>query len=153
MRKAQNLQVVRVDPERNVLLVKGAVPGPPGGFVVVQARVEIEIDLFKLTRMPVARATTALFATLLLFMVLVGNQLAAQERPNILLIVSDDQGYNDLGVLGNGIITPALDRLAREGTRLTNFYVSWPITIYLIVHQANDVFLVFIPVIMDSLNQ
>ncbi|MCA9120788.1 MAG: sulfatase-like hydrolase/transferase [Planctomycetaceae bacterium] len=50
----------------------------------------------------------------------------AAERPNILLIVSDDQGYNDLGILGNGIITPALDRLAREGTRLTNFYVAWP---------------------------
>ena len=50
----------------------------------------------------------------------------ADDRPNILLIVSDDQGYNDLGLLGNGIITPALDRLAREGTRLTNFYVAWP---------------------------
>ncbi|MCR9197728.1 MAG: sulfatase-like hydrolase/transferase [Planctomycetaceae bacterium] len=48
------------------------------------------------------------------------------QPPNILLIVSDDQGYNDLGVLGNGIITPALDQLAAEGTRLTNFYVSWP---------------------------
>ena len=46
--------------------------------------------------------------------------------PNVLLIVSDDQGYNDLGVLGNGIITPNLDRLAAEGTRLTNFYVAWP---------------------------
>jgi hypothetical protein len=46
--------------------------------------------------------------------------------PNILLIVSDDQGYNDLGIHGNGIITPTLDRLAAEGTRLTNFYVSWP---------------------------
>ncbi|WP_419190123.1 sulfatase-like hydrolase/transferase [Stieleria marina] len=46
--------------------------------------------------------------------------------PNVLLIVSDDQGYNDLGVLGNGIITPNLDRLAKEGTRLTNFYVAWP---------------------------
>lgn len=50
----------------------------------------------------------------------------AAEKPNILLIVSDDQGYNDLGLLENGIITPALDRLAKEGTRLTNFYVSWP---------------------------
>lgn len=48
------------------------------------------------------------------------------NRPNVLLIVSDDQGYNDLGVLGNGILTPTLDRLAAEGTRLTNFYVSWP---------------------------
>ncbi|PHQ35528.1 N-acetylgalactosamine-6-sulfatase [Rhodopirellula bahusiensis] len=51
---------------------------------------------------------------------------SAADRPNILLIVSDDQGYNDLGQLGNGIITPALDRLANEGTRLTNFYVAWP---------------------------
>ncbi|TWU32051.1 sulfatase-like hydrolase/transferase [Novipirellula artificiosorum] len=50
----------------------------------------------------------------------------AAERPSILLVVSDDQGYNDLGILGNGIITPALDRLAKEGTRLTNFYVAWP---------------------------
>ncbi len=53
-------------------------------------------------------------------------QAESGERPNILLIVSDDQGYNDLGVLGNGIITPTLDLLAREGTRLTNFYVAWP---------------------------
>ena len=51
--------------------------------------------------------------------------LASAERPNVLLIVSDDQGYNDLGILGNGIITPALDRLAKEGTRLTQFYVAW----------------------------
>jgi arylsulfatase A len=50
----------------------------------------------------------------------------AATRPNILLIVSDDQGYNDLGILGNGIITPTLDRIAREGTRLTDYYVSWP---------------------------
>ncbi|MEM9366114.1 MAG: sulfatase-like hydrolase/transferase [Planctomycetota bacterium] len=51
---------------------------------------------------------------------------AADERPNVLLIVSDDQGYNDLGMLGNGIITPTLDQIATEGTRLTSFYVSWP---------------------------
>ncbi|QDV24133.1 sulfatase-like hydrolase/transferase [Aureliella helgolandensis] len=50
----------------------------------------------------------------------------AQSPPNILLIVSDDQGYNDLGMLGNGILTPNLDRLAAEGTRLTNYYVAWP---------------------------
>ena len=48
------------------------------------------------------------------------------EKPNILLIVSDDQGYQDLGAINDEIITPNLDRLAREGTRLTNFYVAWP---------------------------
>jgi large subunit ribosomal protein L3 len=36
--KIRNLEVVRLDPERNVLLVKGAVPGPAGGFVNVWAR-------------------------------------------------------------------------------------------------------------------
>lgn len=53
-------------------------------------------------------------------------QAEPPSKPNILLIVSDDQGYNDLGLLGNGIITPSLDRIANEGTRLTNFYVAWP---------------------------
>lgn len=51
----------------------------------------------------------------------------SNETPNILLIVSDDQGYNDLGCYGNpDIITPNLDRLANEGVRLTQFYVTWP---------------------------
>ena len=54
------------------------------------------------------------------------REASEASRPNILLIVSDDQGYNDLGILGNGILTPALDRLAGEGTRLTDFYVAWP---------------------------
>jgi arylsulfatase A-like enzyme len=52
---------------------------------------------------------------------------AAADRPNILLIVSDDQGWPDLGCLGHKPIkTPHLDRLAAEGVRLTNFYVTWP---------------------------
>lgn len=49
------------------------------------------------------------------------------SRPNILVIVSDDQGYHDLGCYGNTEIkTPHLDRLAAQGVRLTNFYVTWP---------------------------
>lgn len=51
---------------------------------------------------------------------------AAAAPPNIVLIVSDDQGYNDLGLLNDDIITPNLDRLAEEGLRMTNFYVAWP---------------------------
>lgn len=47
--------------------------------------------------------------------------------PNILLIVSDDQGYRDLGCYGSAEVkTPHLDRLARGGVCLTSFYVSWP---------------------------
>lgn len=36
----QNLDVVRVDSERNLLLVKGAVPGPKGGLLVVKETVK-----------------------------------------------------------------------------------------------------------------
>lgn len=36
----QNLEVVQVDVERNLLLIKGAVPGPKGGAVTVQAAVK-----------------------------------------------------------------------------------------------------------------
>lgn len=32
----QNLEVVRVDPERNLLAIKGAVPGPRGGLVIIK---------------------------------------------------------------------------------------------------------------------
>ncbi len=49
-------------------------------------------------------------------------------RPNVLLIVADDLGYADLGCYGGKEIrTPHLDRLAEQGLRLTDFYVSSPI--------------------------
>jgi arylsulfatase A-like enzyme len=61
-----------------------------------------------------------------LLLLLAGAVLGA-ERPNILLIVSDDQGYPDLGCIGTKpIATPTLDRLAAEGVRATSFYVTWP---------------------------
>jgi arylsulfatase A-like enzyme len=46
----------------------------------------------------------------------------ATKRPNILLIVADDLGYGDIGAFGGEIPTPNLDRLARGGMVLTNFY-------------------------------
>ena len=52
---------------------------------------------------------------------------AAEPPPNIVVIVSDDQGYHDLGCFGSQeVMTPHLDRLAKEGAKLTNFYVTWP---------------------------
>lgn len=46
-------------------------------------------------------------------------------RPNIILIFTDDQGYNDLGCFGSQKIkTPHLDRMAREGLMLTSFYAQ-----------------------------
>ena len=50
---------------------------------------------------------------------------AADRKPNIVLIVTDDQGWWDLGSHGNQEIeTPNLDRLAAEGVELTRFYVQ-----------------------------
>ncbi|MFN5583366.1 sulfatase, partial [Gemmatimonas sp.] len=47
------------------------------------------------------------------------------DRPNIVLIITDDMGYGDLGSYGaTDIRTPNLDRLAREGVRFTDFYAN-----------------------------
>jgi len=44
------------------------------------------------------------------------------EQPNIILIMSDDMGYSDLGCYGSEIQTPNLDALAKVGLRFTQFY-------------------------------
>lgn len=50
---------------------------------------------------------------------------AATDRPNIILIFTDDQGYQDLGCFGSKKIkTPNLDQMATEGLRLTSFYAQ-----------------------------
>lgn len=49
-------------------------------------------------------------------------QKAQAQRPNILVILSDDMGYSDLGCFGSEINTPNLDRLANNGVRFTQFY-------------------------------
>ncbi len=46
----------------------------------------------------------------------------AAQPPNILLILSDDMGFSDIGCYGGPIQTPNLDSLAREGVRFTQFY-------------------------------
>jgi arylsulfatase/arylsulfatase A len=56
---------------------------------------------------------------------LASAQGSSKPHPNIILIVTDDQGYGDLGVTGNPLIkTPQLDRLAEESAWMTNYYVS-----------------------------
>jgi len=50
---------------------------------------------------------------------------AEDKQPNVLLIISDDQGYGDFGFTGNALVqTPVLDRLADESARYDNFVVA-----------------------------
>ena len=50
-------------------------------------------------------------------------ELLAKNLPNILLIYTDDLGYGDLASYGHPVIqTPNLDKLAKEGLKLTNYY-------------------------------
>jgi arylsulfatase A len=47
------------------------------------------------------------------------------EKPNFIVIFTDDLGYGDLGVFGHPTIrTPNLDRMAYEGQKWTQFYVA-----------------------------
>jgi len=47
------------------------------------------------------------------------------SRPNIVVVITDDQGYGDIGAHGNPVLkTPNLDRLRAEGRRFTDFHVS-----------------------------
>lgn len=66
-------------------------------------------------------------ASAYLFAVCCCDTTVAASQPNVVLIISDDQGYPDLGCIGTKPLrTPNLDRLAAEGVRGTNFYVTWP---------------------------
>ncbi|MHC4398500.1 MAG: sulfatase family protein [Planctomycetota bacterium] len=52
----------------------------------------------------------------------------AGRPPNVIVIFTDDQGYQDLGCYGSPTIkTPHVDRLAKEGMKLTSFYVAAPL--------------------------
>jgi len=44
------------------------------------------------------------------------------DRPNIIIVMSDDMGYSDIGCYGSEVQTPTLDGLAAEGLRFTQFY-------------------------------
>jgi len=54
-----------------------------------------------------------------------GDGFSRKSRPNVILIMTDDQGYGDLGCHGNDVIvTPNLDELHAQSIRLTDFHVD-----------------------------
>ena len=64
-------------------------------------------------------------AFLLSLALMVSGPLTAGERPNVVLIMTDDQGYGDLAANGHPQLkTPHMDRLHRDGVRLENFHVD-----------------------------
>ncbi len=68
------------------------------------------------------------FSRIIVFLIITVGWLSADaERPNVVLILSDDQGYGDVGFNGcEDIPTPTLDALAESGVIFTNGYVTAP---------------------------
>jgi arylsulfatase/arylsulfatase A len=65
------------------------------------------------------------YLSLVAALLLIVPAARAADRPNVILIVTDDQGYGDLGAHGNPVVrTPNLDAMAKRSAVLTNFYVS-----------------------------
>jgi arylsulfatase len=68
------------------------------------------------------RSYSVLLGALVLALSAPAETVLGQDRPNIVLIVTDDMGYSDLGSFGSEIRTPHLDSLAQDGVRFTQFY-------------------------------
>jgi arylsulfatase A-like enzyme len=55
-------------------------------------------------------------------------QKSFEKKPNVIVIITDDQGYGDLGVYGgNDLKTPNIDKLCDSGIRFTNWYANAPV--------------------------
>ena len=75
------------------------------------------------------RRAGLVLASLFLLSCAQGKSEGPRRPPNVVVILADDMGYSDLGCMGSEIQTPALDRLAQNGLRFTQFYNTarcWP---------------------------
>jgi arylsulfatase A-like enzyme len=92
-----------------------------GHYSLAGINIRLEVNLNK------KRSLFATVTATLLVAIIPGLALAA-SKPNILLIVSDDHGYGDIGVYGGGegrgMPTPNLDKMADEGMTLFSFYAQ-----------------------------
>ncbi|MDG2221725.1 MAG: sulfatase-like hydrolase/transferase [Rubripirellula sp.] len=71
------------------------------------------------------RRTTLLCCSVFWLAALVAE--AAEQRPNIVILLADDLGSKDIGCDGGPVKTPALDKLAAEGVRFTDFHSGAPV--------------------------
>ncbi|MFV0391161.1 MAG: sulfatase-like hydrolase/transferase [Paludibacteraceae bacterium] len=73
----------------------------------------------KINHLPLVLSGTSLMA------MTVANQVVAAEKPNVVVVVADDLGTNELGCYGGtNLHTPNIDRIAHEGVRFTNHFAS-----------------------------
>ncbi len=71
------------------------------------------------------KPTNLLTTTLLLPLFACSSESKVSQDPNVIIIFTDDQGFNDLGCYGSPLIkTPNLDAMAQSGVHFTDFYVS-----------------------------
>src|SRR5579871_361238 len=81
----------------------------------------------------VNRKFLGVFTDILLLLVLIvslglSTSALAAEKPNIIFLLTDDMGYGDCGCYGGKFVpTPNIDRLAKEGTKFTQFYAMAPV--------------------------
>ncbi len=84
-----------------------------------------EYEMFWIAHSSNRRASTVLIKIFILAALLSGNVgfLCSAQRPNVVLILTDDQGYSDVGFNGNPLVkTPVLDELASGATVFNNFF-------------------------------
>ncbi len=53
---------------------------------------------------------------------MVSQSFASPPRPNVVVIITDDMGFSDIGCYGGEIATPNIDRLAAGGVKFSQFY-------------------------------
>ena len=89
-----------------------------------------DLTAFSTRRHAAATIAAAACALLLPFTTAAVGQTpeAEAKRPNVVIVITDDQGYGDLSCTGHPTIhTPHVDALAARGVRLTQFYVPSPV--------------------------
>ncbi|WP_372796849.1 sulfatase-like hydrolase/transferase, partial [Pontiella sp.] len=61
----------------------------------------------------------------MLMMAVITGSVAQAEKPNVIIVMTDDQGYGDFGFTGNTVVkTPTIDKLPEQGSLLDKFHVA-----------------------------